>query len=89
MSNNLNSDDRPYIVGCIFGDSIKYNNFYNSSTASSSTSIRNLRVQSYLQGASAENPNHIEVPVASVGEITVSKNSAGEIKVYNVADIVA
>lgn len=88
-SNDLNSADRPYIQGCTFGNYIWFNNFYNSSTASSSNAIKNLRVQSYLQGASAENPNHIEVPVASVGEITVSKNSAGEIKVYNVADIVA
>jgi hypothetical protein len=87
-SNDLNSSNRPYIQGCTFGDYICFNNFYNSSTASSSNAIQNLRVQSYLQGASETNPNHIEVPVASVGEIMVSKNSDGDIKVFCLADLI-
>ena len=88
-SNSLNGSDRPYIRGCTFGDGVSYNNFYNSSTGSSSKYIQNLRVQSYLQGTSKTSPNHIEVPVTSAGEVMVSKNSNGEIKVFCLADLMA
>lgn len=88
-SNDLNSSNRPYIQYCTFGDYVCFNNFYNSSTASSSNAIQNLRVQSNLQGTSETNPNHIEVPVASVSEIIVAKNSKGEIKIYCEADLIA
>lgn len=84
--NTTSSADRPHIQGCKFGDYIWYNNFYNTDT--STTPIKCLNVQSYLQG-SASAYNNIEVPVGMNGEIKVAKNSNGEIKVYNEADLIA
>lgn len=79
QSDDLSSADRPYIQGCTFGDYVWYNNFYNTETASSATAIKCLVVQSYLQGKSATDVNHIEVPVGSDSEIKVVKDQNGEI----------
>lgn len=81
----LDSSDRD-VTGCTFGDYVWYNNFYN--TTDSSEKIKCLTVQSYLQGASASNINHILVPTNSTAEIKVARNSNGEMKVYCEADLV-
>ena len=87
MSNNINDADRSLVKACKFGPYVLYNNFYSTQTDSSANGIFNLNVQGNLQGTSS-NYNHIEVPVASTSEITISRNSNGEIKVYNMADLI-
>lgn len=96
-SSDLLGDNRPYIQGCTFGNYIWYNNFYNTTEASSSNAIKNLNVQSYLQGVETVDSNglnvtvynQIEVPAGVDYEVKVAKNSSGVIKVYCEADLIA
>jgi hypothetical protein len=85
-------------MACVFGIGFNCNNvtatkmqcstfgtyvMYNNWTASGS--VKNIKVSDNLQGTTS-NYNNIELPVDSLCEIKVSRNSAGDIKIYCAAD---
>lgn len=87
LTNNLSGDTRPYIQGCTFGNYVWYTNLYNSIEGSNEQPIRCITIPSYFQGNETEYV-HVEVPVNSLSEVKVARNSQGDIKVYCEADLV-
>lgn len=69
------------VRNCNFGQNVEYNNFY--SNGSDTDYIKNLKVQSTLQGTSSA-INHIKVPCNAINEITVAKDNNGNIVVSNI-----
>jgi hypothetical protein len=88
-------------MACVFGIGFNCNNvtatkmqcstfgtyvMYNNWTASGS--VKNIKVSDNLQGTTS-NYNNIELPVDSLCEIKVSRNSSGDIKIYCEADLIS
>ena len=72
-----------------FDDGCSYNVVWNSSTTSSSVSLKNINVNRGVSGTSS-NYNFIDIDTLNADyEIQVAKNLKGEIKIYCEADLIA
>ena len=72
-----------------FDDGCSYNVIWNSSTTSTSVSLKNININRGVSGT-ATNYNFINIDTLNAGyEIQVAKNSKGEIKIYCEADLIA
>lgn len=86
--NNITTDGTIRLDNCSFGESVGYNNFNIYPSATEDSRVEYISIQKGVSGTS-DTYNEITLPVNSICEIKVAKNSSGEIKIYCEADLIA
>ena len=86
--NNITTDGTIRLDNCSFGESVGYNNFNIYPSATEDSRVEYISIQKGVSGTS-DAYNEITLPVNSICEIKVAKNSSGEIKIYCEADLIA